>query len=81
MLLKWNVLSLLSCPAYVVHVSLSYSNVLVTQALQTAIFVFTDRLGLVHTRTVRRARVESAFPILLSISASKERLSLMVEPR
>ena len=32
MFLRWNVLSLLSCPAYVVHVSLSYSNVL-TRAL------------------------------------------------
>ena len=34
-LLRWNVLSLLSCPAYVVHVSLPYSNVLMTQASQT----------------------------------------------
>ena len=33
MLLRWNALSLLSCPAYVVHVSLPYSNVLITQAL------------------------------------------------
>ena len=33
---------------------------------------FTDSLGLVHTRAVRRTRVEAAFPILLSISASKE---------
>ena len=33
MLLRWNELSLLSCPAYVVHVSLPYSNVLITQAL------------------------------------------------
>ena len=32
-LLRWNELSLLSCPAYVVHVSLPYSNVLITQAL------------------------------------------------
>ena len=32
MLLRWNELSLLSCPAYVVHVSLPYSNVLITQA-------------------------------------------------
>ena len=30
MLLRWNELCLLSCPAYVVHVSLPYSNVLVT---------------------------------------------------
>ena len=33
MFLRWNVLSLLSCPAYVVHVSLPYNNVLITQAL------------------------------------------------
>ena len=39
------------------------------------------QFGLVHTRAVRRARVEAAFPILLLISASKERLSVMVEPR
>ena len=29
---------------------------------------------------MRRARVEAAFPILLLLSASKERLSVMVEP-
>ena len=81
MLLRWNELSLLSCPAYIVHVSLPYRNVLITQALQTAIFVFTDSLGLDHARAVRRERVEAAFPILLSISAYKERLSVMVEPR
>ena len=66
---------------YVFHVSLPYNNVLITQALQTASFDFTDSLGLVHTRALRRARVEAAFPILLLISASKERLSVMVEPR
>ena len=38
MLLRWNELSLLSCPAYIVHVSLPFSNVLITQALQTVIF-------------------------------------------
>ena len=81
MLLRCNGLSRLSCPAYVVYVSLPYSNVLITQALQTAIFVFTDSLGLVQTRAVRRARVVAAFPIILSNSASKERLSVMVEPR
>ena len=32
-LLWWNILSLLSCSGYVVHVSLPYINVLVTQAL------------------------------------------------
>ena len=30
---RWNVLSLLSCSAHVVHVSLPYSNVLITEAL------------------------------------------------
>ena len=35
------------------------------------------QLGAVHTRVVRRARVEAAFPILLLISASKERLSVL----
>ena len=39
------------------------------------------QLGACPTRAVRRARVEAAFPILLSISASNERLSVMVEPR
>ena len=34
MLLRWNVLHLLSCLAYVVHVSLPCSNVLITQATQ-----------------------------------------------
>ena len=50
-------------------------------ALLTANFVFTNSLGLVHTRAVRRARVEAAFPILVLMAASKERLSVMVEPR
>ena len=36
-------------------------------------------LGLVHTRAVRRARVEAAFPILSSIFVSKDKLSVMVE--
>ena len=72
MLLRWDVFSLLSCPAYLVHVSLPYNNVLITQALYTVIVVFTDRLGFVHTRTVRRARVAVAFPIIMSISVSNE---------
>ena len=42
------------CLAYVVHVSLPYSSVLMTQALPTAIFCFT---------------------------VSKEKLSVMVDPR
>ena len=41
-------------------------------AMWTAIFVFTDSVGLVHTRAVRRVRVEAAFPILLAISASSD---------
>ena len=51
-----------------------------TQALYTAILVFTVSLGFVHTLVVRRASVVAAFPILLSISVSRERLSVMVEP-
>lgn len=81
MLLMWKVFRRLSCLAYVVHVSLLYSSVLMTQTLYTAIKVFTVSLGLVHTRVVRRARVVAALPILLSISTSRERLSVMVEPR
>ena len=70
-----------SCLAYVVHVSLPHIGVLTTQALCNIILVFTVSLGLVHTREVRRASVVAAFPVLLSISVSKERLSVMVEPR
>lgn len=69
----WMELSLLSCLAYVVQVSLPYSSVLMTQALYTAILVFTASLEFVHTREVRRASVVAAFPILLSISLSMER--------
>lgn len=64
-LLRWKVLSLLSCLVYVVHVSLPYRTVLMTQALYTTIFVFTVSLAFVHTRVVRRASVVAAFPILL----------------
>ena len=80
MLLGWKELSLFFCLAYVVQVSLPYISVLTTQALYTTILVFTVSLGLVHTRKLRRASVVAAFPILLSISVSKERLSVMVEP-
>lgn len=55
---------------YVVHVSLLYNNVPSTQALYTAILVFTVSLGFVHTRFVSLASVVDIFPILLSISAS-----------
>ena len=41
---------------------------------------FTVSMRFIHTRIVRRARIVAAFPILLSISVSKERLSVMVEP-
>ena len=75
MLLRWKELSLFSCLAYVVHVSLPYISVLTTQALYTTILVFTVSFGLVHTREV------AAFPILLLVSVSKERLPVMVEPR
>ena len=77
----WKVFRRLSYLAYVVQVSLPYSSVLMTQALFTAILVFSVSMGLDHTRVVRRASVLAAFPILLSSSTSKERLSLTVEPR
>ena len=38
-------------------------------------------LGFVYTLVVRRARVVAAFPIHFSISLSRERLSVMVDPR
>ena len=60
-----------------VQVSLPYNRVLRTQALYTAIFVVIVNLKFVHTLDVRRARVVAAFPI----SASRERLSVMVDPR
>ena len=74
-LLGWKELSRFSCLAYVVHVSLLYVSVLTTQTLYTTILVFTVNLGLVHTREVRQASVVAAFPILLSISVSKESCS------
>ena len=77
----WKVLSLLSCFAYVVHVSLAYNNVLMTQALYTAIFILLVSFGFVKTRVVRRANVVAALPILWLISVSRERLSVTVEPR
>ena len=64
-----------------VHVSLPYSKVLRMQALYTATFEFTANMGLVHTLDVRRASVVATFLILLSISASRKRLSVMVDPR
>ena len=80
-LLMWKVVRRLSCLVYVVHVSLPYSSVLITQALYTAILVFLVNLELVHTRDVGRARVVAAFPILLSSSVSRERLLVIAEPR
>ena len=80
-LLMWKVLSFLSCFAYVVHVSLAYNNVLMTQALYTAIFVLLVSYGFVQTRFLRRASVVAALPILWLISVSRERLSVTVEPR
>ena len=74
MLLTWQLFSLFSCLAYVIHVSLPYNKVLRTQALYTAIFVFTVSLVFDHTRNVRRACLVAAFPTLLSISVSRQRL-------
>lgn len=56
MLLMWKLFRRLSCPAYVVHVSLPYSSVLTTQASYTAILGFTVSLGLVHTCVVRHVQ-------------------------
>ena len=77
----WKVLSLLSCFTYVVHVSLAYNNVPMTQALYTAILVLLVCFGFVQTRIVRRASIGAALPILWLISVSRERLSVTVEPR
>lgn len=51
------------------------------QALYTAILVLVFSVGFVQTLFESRARVDVAFPILLSSSTSKERLSVMVDPR
>ena len=76
-------LSLFSYLATVVHVSLPNISVLKHRhgVLPSWSTIFTISLGLVHTREVRQASVVAAFPILLSISVSKERLSVTVEPR
>ena len=78
MLLMWKVFRCLSCLAYVVHISLPYSSVLMTQVLYTAILVLTVSLGLIHTYVVRCARVLAAFLIFLLISTSRERLSASI---
>ena len=59
MLLRWNVLNLLSCPAYVAHVSLPYSNVLITQAMYTAILVFTEGLSTLELCDERELKLPS----------------------
>ena len=64
-----------------VHVSLACNNVLMTQALYTAIFILLVSFGFVQTGVVRRASVVAALPILWLISVSRERLSVTVEPR
>lgn len=64
----------------VVHVSLRYSSLLIIQALYIAIFVLTENLEFSHTRVVRRTNVVAAFPILLPISLSREKLLLIVDP-
>ena len=71
-------MSLFSCLAYAVHISLLYIS---EHALHTTTLVFTVSLGLVHTCEVRQASVLAAFSIHLSISVPKERLPVMVEPR
>ena len=59
-------LSLFSCLAYVVHVSLPHINVLTTQALYTMILVFTVNSGLVNTCELRRVSVVAAFTSCLA---------------
>ena len=54
---------------------------LMTQALHITNLIFTVNLEKVHTLEVRRTCVVAAFAILLSISLSKERLSVIVETR
>ena len=68
-LLMWKVFRRLSCLAYVVHVSLPYSSVLMTQALYTAILVLVINLGLIHTYFLSSTGIEaplfSYFPVCM----------------
>ena len=51
------------------------------EALYTAILVFTVSLAFPETQVVSLARVDAAFPMNLLISTSKDRLSLIMDPR
>ena len=68
-LLRWKELSLFSCLAYVVHVSLPYISVLTTQALYTTILVFAVNFAL--------ARTVLADPVLLGERATQLVLTRM----
>lgn len=70
-----------SFSVYVVHVLLPYSRVLTMQTLYTAIMVEVDSLLFPQTRVVSRPRVVAVLPMCLLILASRDRLSLMVDPR
>ena len=67
-------LSLLSCLAYIVCVSVQYNSVLMTQALLTVIFVFYVSLGFMHTLLTKGARCVAPFQILFSNCVCKARL-------
>ena len=78
--LKWKVLSLLSCLAYIVCVSVQYNSVLMTQALLTVVFVFYVSLGFIQTLLMKGAICVAPFQILFSNYVCKARLSVMMEP-
>lgn len=77
----WKLFSLRSCFAYVVHDSLLYTRVLTMQALYTAILVVVVSLGLSQTRVVSRPTVVAAFLMRWLISALRDKLSLIGDPR
>ena len=51
----WKVFRRLSCVAYVIHVSMPYSSVLMTQAMYTAILVFTVSFFFFKQLSIRNA--------------------------
>ena len=77
----WKLFSFRSCLAYVVHVSLPHKGVLMMHALYTATLVATVNLGFSYTRVVSRPNIVAVLPMRWLISASSDRLSLIVEPR
>ena len=67
-------LSLLSCLAYIVCVSVQYNSVLMTQALLTVVFVFYVSLGFIQTLLMKGALCVAPFQILFSNYVCKARL-------